>query len=356
MAADCKVAEVIVGQSTRAVVLENDLLRAVILADKGADVYELVYKPAGVDVLFKAPWGFHDAGALAGSAPNSQVAMVDHYAGGWQEILPNFAVASFYRGVEWCFHGELLTAGWDYRIVQNSSRRASVRFEISLTRTPFHLERTMTVEAGRPEILIQERLKNCGDSEMPYIWGHHPGFGAPFLSPDCWIDVPAQRYRVAMPQVYPSGTWMPDEGEWPWPNVVGRDGQTHDMRQIPGPESRLNTLGVAVDLDEGWYGLTNRNLGFGIGFVWPQEIFPHLWILQELNSTPSYPWYGRGYVVALEFISTPTAGGILETIETGSERRLAAGASQEVEIRCLFYQSANGVERIRPDGRVEVRQ
>ena len=83
MAADCKVSEVIVGQSTRAVVLENDLLRAVILADKGADVYELVYKPAGADVLFKAPWGFRDVGALAGSAPNSQVAMVDHYAGGW---------------------------------------------------------------------------------------------------------------------------------------------------------------------------------------------------------------------------------------------------------------------------------
>ena len=83
----------------------------VILADKGADVYELVYKTAGVDVLFKAPWGFRDVGALAGSAPNSQVAMVDHYAGGWQEILPNFAAASFYRGVEWCFHGELLTAG-----------------------------------------------------------------------------------------------------------------------------------------------------------------------------------------------------------------------------------------------------
>ena len=61
-------------------------------------------------------------------------------------------------------------------------------------------------------------------------------------------------------------------------------------------------------------------------------------------------------MVALEFISTPTAGGILETIETGSERRLAAGATQEVELRCLFYQSGTGVERIRPDGRVEVSQ
>ena len=356
MPAGCNVSEVIVGQHTRAVVLENDLLRAVILADKGADVYELVYKPAGVDVLFKAPWGFRELGAVADSAPNSQVAMVDHYAGGWQELLPNFAAAGFYRGVEWCFHGELLTAGWDYRILQNNSRRASVRFEISLTRTPFHLERTMTVEAGRPEILIQERLTNFGDSELPYTWGHHPGFGAPFLSSDCWLDVPAKKYRVAMPQVHPSRTWMPDEGEWPWPNVVGRDGRTHDMRRIPGPESGLNTIGVAFGLDEGWYGLTNRKLGFGIGFVWREQIFPYLWILQELNSTPTYPWYGRGYLVALEFISSVTPGGILETIESGTERRIAAGATQEVELRCLFYQSATGVERIKPDGVVEVRR
>ena len=356
MAAECNVSEVIVGQRTRAVVLENDLLRAVILADKGADVYELVYKPAGVDVLFKAPWGFRELGTVAGYAPTSQMAMVDHYAGGWQELLPNFALPSSFRGVEWPFHGELLTAGWDYRILQNNSRRASVRFEIGLTRTPFHLERTMTVEAGRPEILVQERLTNFGDSEMPYTWGQHPGFGAPFLSADCWIDVPAKKYRVEMPQVYPDRTWMPDEGEWPWPNVVGRDGQSHDMRQVPGPQSKLNTLGLALGLDEGWYGLTNRKLGFGVGFVWPENVFPYLWILQELNSTPSYPWYGRGYVLALEFISSPTAGGIGETIEAGAERRIPAGGTQEVELRCLFYQSAKGVDRIRPDGAVEVRK
>ena len=350
----CRASETIVGRRTRAVVLENDLLRTVILADKGADIYELVYKPANLDVLFKTPWGFHDLGSLGATASNSQVAWIDHYGGGWQEIFPNFGAACEHEGLEWSFHGEVSTAGWDYRILENSSRRASVRFELNLTRTPFRLERTMTVDAGRPELIVQERLTNTGDGEMPYMWGHHPAYGAPFLGPECWIDAPASTYKVMIPQTTPERTWMPDRGEWPWPHVVGLDGESHDMRRIPGPESKLNTLGFATGLEEGWYGLTNQKLGFGVGFVWPKEIFPYLWIWQELNSTPGYPWYGRAYVTGLEFHSSVPGDGLLKAIDSGTERRISAGESLDVEFRCLFYQSSAGLERIRPDGTVVV--
>ncbi len=349
----CQVSEMVVGRRTRAVRLENEFLRAVILADKGADIYELTYKPAGLDVLFKSPWGFRDLGSIGPSAADSQMAWIDHYPGGWQEIFPNFGAACVYQGVEWAFHGEVATASWDYRVLENTSRRASVRFEVRTTRTPFRLERTMTVEAGRPELLVQERLTNEGTVEMPYMWGHHPAYGAPFLSGDCRLDTPGQRYKVIIPQVSPDRTWMPDQGDWPWPNVVGRDGKTHDLSRIPGPESHLNTLGFVADLDEGWYGLTNTKLGFGVGIVWPKEIFPYLWLWQELNSTPGYPWYGRVYVMGVELHSSVPGAGLLKALEAGAARRIAAGASLEIEFRCLFYQSSRGVKRIRPDGAVE---
>ena len=54
----------------------------------------------------------------------------------------------------------------------------------------------MMVEAGRPDLIVQERLTNTGEGEMPYMWGHHPAFGAPFLGPECWIDAPASTYKV----------------------------------------------------------------------------------------------------------------------------------------------------------------
>ncbi len=338
-------------------VLENDLLRAVVLADKGADIYELVYKPADLDVLFKTPWGFHDLGSLGATASDSQVAWIDHYGGGWNEIFPNFGSACEYEGLEWSFHGEVSTAGWSYRILENSSGRASVRFEVDLTRTPFHLERTMTVEAGRPDLLVQERLTNTGKVEMPYMWGSTIRLSAPrFSDRNAGLTCPASTYRVMIPQTTPERTWMPAEGEWTWPHVAGLDGQSHDMRRIPGPESKLNTLGFADDLDEGWYGLTNQKLGIGVGFVWPKEVFPYLWIWQELNSTPGYPWLWEGVRDRPGVPQQrPPGDGLLKAMEAGTERRIGAGESLDVEFRCVLYQSTGGVERITPGGTVVVR-
>ena len=49
----CKATEITLGRSLSALSIENDLLAAIILLDKGADIYALEYKPKGVDVLWK---------------------------------------------------------------------------------------------------------------------------------------------------------------------------------------------------------------------------------------------------------------------------------------------------------------
>jgi hypothetical protein len=87
--AACRVAETVSGRWTRTVVLENELMSVTVLADKGADIYALRHKPRDLDVLWKAPWGFKELGALGATASNSVVAWMDHYAGGWQELLPS---------------------------------------------------------------------------------------------------------------------------------------------------------------------------------------------------------------------------------------------------------------------------
>jgi hypothetical protein len=49
--------EVMLARGNRAVLIENDLLVATVLVDKGADIYQLIYKPKQTDVLWKSPWG-----------------------------------------------------------------------------------------------------------------------------------------------------------------------------------------------------------------------------------------------------------------------------------------------------------
>ena len=41
----------------RLVILENQFLRISILADKGTDIFEFLYKPKDVDFMWLSPWG-----------------------------------------------------------------------------------------------------------------------------------------------------------------------------------------------------------------------------------------------------------------------------------------------------------
>ena len=350
----CRVIESVTGRYPRTVTLENDLLRISILADKGADIYEFVYKPKGIDVLWKAPWGLRELGALAPSAANSEVAWLDHYEGGWQEILPSGGGPCVYNGIAYAFHGEVSTAPWDYQIVQPGGDVASVQFRIRTTRTPFLLERTMQIEGGRPVVTFRERLVNEGAVPMAYMWGHHPAYGAPFLGEACRLDIPARRFVNHPVQVFPERSWLPDGGSSPWPLVTGRTGQIIDMRRIPGPEARVNNLGYPTDLEEGWYALTNTALGFGVGLVWPKEAFPHIWLWQELCGSEVYPWWGRAYVMGVEIWTSYPGTGLADTVANGSARTLPPGGTTTVEVRALFYESQTGVRRSHPDGTISI--
>jgi len=353
--AGCRVTETVSGRWTRTVVLENDLLAVTVLADKGADIYSLRYTPRDLDVLWKAPWGLKELGALGATASNSQVAWMDHYEGGWQELLPSGGAACVYKGVEQGFHGETATLPWEYEVVERDGDRAAVRFSVRTTRTPFRVERLMRLEAGRPVLVLEERVTNEGAEEMALMWGHHPAFGAPFLSGACVLDLPGKRFLADRGQAYPERSWLAPGASGTWPRVTAKDGRQVDLNRVPGPESRVNNLGYVTELEEGWYGLTNTELGLGVGLVWPKEVFGCVWLWQELNSSLGYPWYGRVYVMGLEPWTSYPAGGLAGAIEAGTARTLGPGERLEAELRVVFYESRAGVRRIAPDGAVTLK-
>jgi hypothetical protein len=349
-----RVTETITGRCTRTVILENRWLRCSVLADKGADLYELRFKPRDLDVLWKAPWGFREPGSFAPTAVSSQVAWLDHYEGGWQEIFPSGGGPASYFGIEMPFHGEVSTVPWQYEILDAGPAVVRVRFAVATTRTPFRLERTMTLTADQPVISFDERLVNEGALALDYMWGHHPAYGAPFLGEACRLDLPAGRLIANPAQADPARSWLPEGGELPWPVILGKDGQRHDLRQIPGPAVRVNNLGYLVDLAEGWYGLTNQALGFGVGLVWPKDFFPCVWLWQELNGSFVHPWYGRAYVMGVEIWTSWPGLGLNAAQAAGTARRLGPGEADTVSFRAVLYEATTGVRRITPDGQVQV--
>ena len=83
--------------------------------------------------------------------------------------------------------------------------------------------------------------------------------------------------------------------EYTWPRAGDLD-----LSTIPPPHQPRDLLGYLKDFETGWYSITNRQLGFGIGLTWDTEVFPYAWFWQELNASPGFPFYKCSYVIAIE--------------------------------------------------------
>ena len=356
MTTGCSVEIITLKNTVRALRLENDLLAVTVLLDKGADIYELIYKPHGIDVLWKSPWGLKVPGlGPAGYSSNSETVWLEHYAGGWQELFPNGGDACIYKGVELSFHGEASMIPWDYEIVEQSSEQVEVRLSARLRRSPFTIERRMQIKQGQPILTLCGKITNEAGERMDYMWSHHPAFGAPFLSAACRIDVGTQIFQAD--DLY-AGTHNPLElaKKYQWSHVPTAQGPV-DMSKVPAPDQQRDTLAYLKNFNSGWYAITNTELGFGVGLVWPKEIFPYAWLWQEMNASPGFPFYQNCYVMAIEPASSIPGQGLAGVMnKTGFHRSLLPGESAEVELRAVFYDSNFGVSEIQSDGTTLLKQ
>jgi hypothetical protein len=352
----CTVRETTLPRGVPALILENELILVTVLPGKGADISALVSKPDGIDVLWKSPWGLQPPGGVH-SAADSATAWLEAYEGGWQEIFPNGGTANLYRGVELNFHGEASLASWDYEITVAHGDVAEVRLSTRLRRSPFLIERTMRVEAGRPVLRFRERITNQGREPLDAMWGHHPAYGAPFLSGACRIDTNARTVH-ADDEIGGALNPLTKGGTFSWPHGE-RDGIATDLSLVAGPDDPPHeTMAYLADFagEHGWYGITNTELALGVGLVWPTAIFPYAWLWQEMHASLGFPWYGEVYVMAIEPFSSMPGHGLSNVIaKTGTQLTLAPGQSVEVEFSAVLYHAVNGISGIDPDGSVTVK-
>jgi len=296
----------------RAVRLENDLISATILPERGAEVHSLVYAPRGMDVLWKAPWGIPPQ-----RGNDTETLWMDGYAGGWQELFPNGCDACVYKGALLGFHGEASVSEWDCRVVERGAAAVAIELSVKLVRSPFVMRRRMAIEDGRAAIRVDEQITNAGEEDLQYMWGHHPAYGAPFLSGDCRLRIPAAE------RLEHGGTMV---DRWPEEIAINADGE------------RFYGQYYAMRLREGRYDLWNARERFGIRWTWPMDVFPYVHLWQELKGSFGYPWYGRCYVMGVEPFSSIPGSGLNAAIVYGTAPTLAAGRSIEATLTAEFVQ------------------
>lgn len=343
----CRITEVVY-RGLRMVTLENEIIRVSFLADKGSDIFEFLHKPSDTDFMWRSPLGVRNPAAFVPTIPRPEGAFLDYYEGGWQECLPTGGNATDYAGTKFGSHGEVCLIPWEYRILENEPERVQVRFYVRTYRTPFFLEKTVTLQGNSGILTFAERLVNEGAEPMDLMWGHHPAFGPPFLDESCVIDLAgAQVQTVSMGEMSrcQSGTGFT------WPLVPGHDGATIDLSRIPPAETCSHDLAFLTNLKAGWYAITNVRRRVGFGMVWPVETFRALWFWQVYGGAFGQPWYGRTYNIALEPWTTPHPT-ITEAIEQGTHLVLAPGESVAVEFKAIAYSGLSRVLDIQPDGHV----
>lgn len=325
----CRVCDELNFKNSRMLVMENELLRISVLLDKGSDIIEFLYKPTDTDFMWRSPMVHLNPYKYLQSIPNT-IDFRDYYMGGWQEMFPVGGGGFELSGAKIGNHGELWGLPWGCQILQDHVEEIRVKLWAHTVRTPFYIEKVLTLKQGTPVLFIHERIENLGGMDLGIMWGHHPAFGESFLDEHCLLSAPA-------------GSLLDDQGHvHSWPIHEGLD-----FRRILPKHSDKWNMYFLQDLSEGWYALVNQKKGLGFGMAWDSSLFRYLWFWGCYNYRNISPWYGRAYTVAVEpFTSLPHA------MDPGTLFTIRAGQTISTELRAIVFEGKRNIERITADGAV----
>ncbi|CAN5891383.1 hypothetical protein BH23ACT8_BH23ACT8_22200 [soil metagenome] len=328
-----------------AILLESESLAVTVLPGKGCDVYALVDRETGVDVLFKSPWGLRRPGPGA-HPPDSMAHWLENYPGGWQLLLPNAGGPTVEHGVEWGFHGEACLVPWKV----DQLGETDVTLSAELFRAPLRLRRRLIVEG--PVLRIEESVTNRSPDPIEFIWGHHPAFGAPFVERGCVLSTGA---RTLTADGVAPGSMLEAGSTHQWPSAKTAAGEPLDLTVVPGPGDVRSHFAYLSDFRDPYFAITNPRLGFGVGLRWPLEVFPYAWFWQEVHALPGYPWFRQAYTVAVEPNSTVPAQGLAAVRKAGgSVVTLNGGASRDAVLEAVVFRGTGVVDGIEPGGAVRL--
>ena len=325
----------------RHVRLENSALSMTILLDKGADIIEIRHKKTDIDFLWRAPLQLTEFPKIIPTSPGVLGNNLDYYEGGWHECLPGggpYGEGGAREGI----HGEVALLPWEMRVEKDDSAEIEIKISCTLIRYPFRLEKSIRLIEGEMKIRFQERFINLSGESLPYMWGHHPVFGKPFLTGDCRLDTRATRFENSGTFGSLYSAFEPGESGT-WPVHKGRD------FSVLGHEKSAEMLYLS-GFDEGWYALTNPAMQLGIALRFDCAVFPVIWVWKVFNGLSGWPWYGMTYNIGVEFWS---GGPDYNTCkQSGTLKTIQSNETIETEYTASVYEGLERVSYVDKDANV----
>jgi galactose mutarotase-like enzyme len=348
----CRVNDRVTWHGMRALLMQNEKLQIVVLIDKGSEIVQFLYKPMDVDFMHRAPNPLRDPARFIPAGGSQATPFFDYWSGGWFEVMPNGGPGCEYKGVQLGTYAETINLPWEYRVLEDRPERVSVALWVRTYRTPFLLQKTLTLEADQPALYIEERLTNQGHEPLDFMWGHHPVVGAPFLDESCRLMAPPCRVEVLHDEDGPDYRMgLHQVGRWPI--IQDRHGQPLDLRVLPPQSERTMDNCYLSDFAQGWIAVNNPRRGVGFGLAWDPQVFRYVWLWQALGGGIGWPWYGRGYCMGVEPWTSFPCAGLNEAIRRGTAMQLGPGQSLDAWLTAVAFAGIDEVSHIGRDGVVE---
>ena len=304
------------------VVLENDLIRMTVLAGRGADVVEFLYKPIDLDLVWLTQWGIPTK-KTAKNYPADVDTFLEGYPGGWQSVFPNGGAPSSVNGVDFAQHDEVSLLPWEYEVLSDSEDLIVVEFSVLTRKTPFRFTKRFTLQRNSSSVGISETAENLADSNERAMWGFHFSFGAPFLAEGSTIRLPNNADVIPHSEAISSvGRRLGTTEEFKWPTGKNEQSNSIDFSVIP-PRGEKSEMLYLKNLSEGWYQIENSDKRIGIRVSWDITTMPYLWYWQEYGGAKDAPWFGEHYNIGLEPFSSYPTNGLAEAIANGTALKFA---------------------------------
>jgi hypothetical protein len=315
----------------RTIIMENQLLRVVVLTDHGAKIHEIVYKPSDRDFLYHNP-------RISPTRPVYGLNVDNWWTGGLDECIP-CGWDSQYKGELYPALGDVWSESWSYEVEERGPEEVTLHLWCPCRVAPLLVERWITLRSGEAVVHVSHKVTNISASGEPFefIWGLHPGFA---LNPEMRINLPAG--QVVVDEASPD--YNPDGSSYAWPYFTDPDGHQVDMRVVQPPEVNIWRLHYA-HLQEGWLALTDTAAKEGIGLVFPLDVFPYSWLWLVYGG-----WRGL-YCAGVE-AWTGYPPKLEDAVAQGRFCQLKGAESLEAQTKIVIYTDLVEVTKIKPTGEV----
>jgi hypothetical protein len=307
-----------------AIILENELLRVVVLPQLGAKIWSIVDKRRDAELLWHHP-------RMPPRPAHFGAAYDDWFAGGWDELFPNDAPVEI-DSERYPDHGELWSLPWEWSIAEQTPGAATIALRWAGVITPTRYEKRITLRAREPLLHVASRISNDGHAPLDFLWKLHPALA---ITEHARIDMPAGQVQVD--PGFRARFGAIDSFRWPHARLA--DGTTLDVRQVPPVEARACDFYYAVELEDGWCALTDTRARAGFGLVFDKRVFKTVWVFGAYGG-----WRGL-YTTILE----PCTGypyRLEDAIAQGTASRLEPGATLETEVTAVVYHGVDRVTRL----------